>query len=141
MVTPTFITEEDYNVVCSSRELEILQQSDSLTRMRAESAALEEVASYLRTRYNVDAIYATTGDERNSYLVLVCVNISLYYLSQWLPQKMASSARESMYENAITWLKSVQQGKTSPNLPTHEESGSSSFPSISGGMTPSSYDW
>ena len=140
-----FLTIDDYKPVCSSRELEILQQSDTLTRERAERVAIEEVASYLRNRYDTERIFAAEGDERNAHLVQICVNVVLFYLVQWLPAKMASANRTELYEYAIEWLKSVQAGKATPDLPTPQTDGEgkpmSSFPAAMGGFPKSRYDW
>lgn len=139
-----FIEIDDYKTVCSSRELEILQQSDTLTRERAERAALEEVASYLRVRYDVDKAYAASGDARNAFLVQMCVNVVLYYLVQWLPSKMALGNREKLYEVAIARLKDIQAGKSSPTLPSYTDANGQQgegFPMVAGSMERQTYDW
>lgn len=142
-----YLTQEDYKPVCSSRELEILQQSDSETRERAERTALEEVASYLRSRFDIKTEFERQGLERNAHLVQICVNITLYYLMQWLPGKMASETRTASYENAINWLEKVQAGKASPDLPGYDnETGgndnvSGTFPMMYGSMKKNKYDW
>ena len=139
-----FIEEEDYRTVCSPRELEVLQQSDTPTRLRAERVAMEEVASYLRMRYDIDRAYAATGNERNAHLVQLCVTVTLYYLVQWLPQKMASAHRTEQYERAIEWLKEAGAGKVTASLPSAGESGNgdgSNFPCMAGSMPRSQYDW
>ena len=47
-----FLTEDDYRVVCDEDELDILTRSEPETRQKAERVAMEEVASYLRPRYD-----------------------------------------------------------------------------------------
>ena len=137
-----FIEEEDYRTVCSPRELEVLQQSDTPTRLRAERVAMEEVASYLRTRYDMDQAYATEGSKRNAQLVQICISVTLYYLVQWLPQKMASAHRTEQYERAIEWLRLAQAGKVTASLPLAGESpNQNSFPCMAGGMKKQTYDW
>lgn len=141
-----FLTIEDYKPVCSPRELDVLQQSDNDTRQRAERVALEEVASYLRTRYDMQKTYAATGDDRNAHLVQICVNVTLFYLVQWLPGKMASGNRTSLYEYAIEWLKSVQKGAATADLPEYtNEAGDAEnpvgYPMAAGGMDRQTYDW
>ena len=139
-----FIEEEDYRTVCSPRELEVLQQANTPTRLRAERVAMEEVASYLRMRYDIDRAYAATGNERNAHLVQLCVTVTLYYLVQWLPQKMASAHRTEQYERAIEWLRLAQAGKVTASLPLAGESntpGQNSFPCMAGGMKKQTYDW
>lgn len=139
-----FIEEEDYRTVCSPRELEVLQQADTPTRLRAERVAMEEVASYLRTRYDIDRAYAAIGNERNAHLVQICVNVTLHYLVQCLPQKMASAHRAEQYERTIEWLRLAQAGKVTASLPLAGESDTpsqNSFPCMAGGMKKQTYDW
>lgn len=141
-----FLTIDDYKPVCSARELDVLQQSDTDTRQRAERVALEEVASYLRTRYDMQKAYAAADDDRNPHLVQICVNVTLFYLVQWLPQKMASGNRTTLYEYAIEWLKSVQKGAATADLPqyTNEDGKAENpvgYPMAAGGMDRAKYDW
>lgn len=139
-----FLTLDDYKPVCSVRDLVVLEQSDPATRRRAEGVALEEVASFLRSRYDMQKAYEATGDDRNPHLVQICVNVTLFYLVQWLPGKMASDNRTSLYEYAREWLKLVQRGGATADLPLNTAGGdenSSGSPMITGGMERQKYDW
>lgn len=69
-----FLTEDDYRVVCDEDELDILTRSEPETRQKAERVAMEEVASYLRPRYDTEKAFAAEGDQRNAMLVQVTVN-------------------------------------------------------------------
>ena len=75
---------------------------------------------YLRARYDTAKAFAQTGNKRNAMLVRVTVSIALFYLGQSLPQFMGNEQRETMYNNAIAWLKDVQSGKAMPDLPLYE---------------------
>ena len=112
-----FLTEDDYRVVCDEDELDILTRSEPETRQKAERVAMEEVASYLRPRYDTEKAFAAEGDQRNAMLVQVTVNIALYYLVHWLPQNLALDGRQELYDNAIAWLTRVSKGGSMPNLP------------------------
>ncbi len=140
-----FIEVEDYSAVCDEREFDAVQNSEA-TRKKAEQTAIKEVASYLRTRYDVDKIFAATGDERDEHLVTIVVNVALYYLSQRLPSKMAGEKRETLYDKAIAWLTKVQKGGASPNLPALASGGGTAdstdtFPMAVGGMPRATYTW
>lgn len=115
-----FLEDRDYKVVCNDDTLDIITQSDEQTRHDAETSAQEEVEGYLRARYDTVKAFAQTGRERNAMLVRVTVSIALFYLGQSLPQFMGNDQRETMYNNAIAWLKDVQSGKAMPDLPLYE---------------------
>ena len=115
-----FLEDRDYKVVCNDDTLDIITQSDEQTRRDAERSAQEEVEGDLRARYDTAKAFAQTGDKRNAMLVRVTVSIALFYLGQSLPQFMGNEQRETMYNNAIAWLKDVQSGKAMPDLPLYE---------------------
>ena len=112
-----FLTEEDY-IVASSTALSVLQQSSEENRERAERMAIEEVSGYLRSRYDVEKVFAATGAERNDLVVMRTCDVALYHLSSWLPNKMGHDIRKERYELAVKWLEGVQAGKITPDLPT-----------------------
>ena len=114
-----FLTEDDYRVVCDEDELDILTRSEPETRQKAERVAMEEVASYLRPRYDTEKAFAAEGD-------------------------LALDGRQELYDNAIAWLTRVSKGGSMPNLPTYTgEDGETdtSNPIRYGGMSASKYDY
>lgn len=139
-----FLTVDDYRVVCSEADLDIITQSSEDIRRRAERIAMDEVAGYVRSRYDIDMAYAAEGGARNSLLVQVTVDISMYYLSKWLPQYMGSEVRVELYDLAIARLKDIQKGVFSPDLPQYapdDENAAGAQPMIYGSMKKQSYDY
>ena len=139
-----FLQDSDYRVVCDADELDVLMQGDPEIRRRAERVAMEEVASYLRARYDTDKAFAAEGDDRNAMLVQVTVNIALYYLAHWLPQSLALEGRQDLYDNAIDWLGRISKGTAMADLPTYTgENGETdiSNPMRFGCMPPNSYTY
>jgi phage gp36-like protein len=113
-----FLSEDDYRVVCDGVELDVLTQSEDGIRQKAERVAMEEVAGYIRPRYDIDKAFAARGDERNSMLVQITANIALYYLAHWLPGGMSLDRRQILYEQVVEWLTRVGKGSAMPDLPT-----------------------
>ncbi len=139
-----FLTEDDYKVVCDEVELDVLSQSDPATRAQAERVAMEEVASYIRPKYDIDRAFAAQGEARNYLLVQVVANITLWYLAQWLPGGLSLDRRQLLYEQAVEWLTKASKGTTMPNLPAYtNEDGTEtvSGPVRFGGMAPNKYDY
>ena len=112
-----FLTENDY-IVASADALTIFQQSTPEKREKAEKMAIEEIAGYLRSRYDTGLIFSAVCDNRNDVIVMHACDITLYHLVSWLPGKMGREIRKERYERAIKWLEEVQAGKVTPNLPT-----------------------
>jgi phage gp36-like protein len=139
-----FLTGEDYRVVCDEDELDVFTRSCVATRKKAEGVAMEEVASYLRPRYDTSKAFAATGDARNAMLVQVTVNIALYYLARWLPRSLGLEGRQELYDQAIEWLARVSKGNATPDLPTYTgENGETDVtnPTRFGSMAPNQYDY
>ncbi len=113
-----FLTNQDFNPVCDPATLTVVNQSTPANLDLAETYAMEEAAGYLRNRYLPDVAFAATGADRNPMLVMIVADIALYHLVSWLPKRIGFEIRELRYNRAIQWLKDVQGGKTSPDLPT-----------------------
>lgn len=113
-----FLTTDDFKAVCDTQTLTVINQNDTGNLDRAERYAIEEVSSYLRTRYDVATAFAKTGTQRNGYLVMIVADVALYHLVSWLPKRIGFDIRETRYNQAIAWLKDVQSGKATPDLPT-----------------------
>lgn len=113
-----FLTIEDFKTVCDPQTLTVINQDDTANLDRAERYAIEEVSSYLRTRYDVAMAFSRTGDQRNGFLVMIVADVALYHLVSWLPKRIGFEIRETRYNQAIAWLKDVQSGKATPDLPT-----------------------
>lgn len=112
-----FLTENDY-IVASADALTIFSQSTPEKREKAEKMAIEEIAGYLRGRYDTGLIFSAVGDNRNDVIVMHACDITLYHLVSWLPGKMGREIRKERYERAVKWLEEVQAGKVTPDLPT-----------------------
>ena len=96
-----FLSTDDYRVVTCPADLEIICQSSDEIRQQAERTAMEEVAGYVRTRYDIDAAFAKSDIERNPLLVQLTVCIALWWLGQWLPGMVGGEMRQTLYDNAI----------------------------------------
>lgn len=111
-----FLNKEDFNVVCDDNTLSVIHQQSDANFDKAEAYAIEEVSSYLRSRYDIDK--ALSGTNRNAQLVMILCDIALYHLISWLPKRIGFEIREIRYKSAIAWLKDVAKGNASPNIPT-----------------------
>lgn len=112
-----FLTEADYKAVSDDNTLNVLHQCDPANLQRAEAYAQEEISSYLRNKYDIQAAFAATGQQRNPQLVMITADIALYHLVAWLPKRMGFEIRETRYKRAIEWLEQVQAGRSLPDLP------------------------
>lgn len=137
-----FVVEEDYKVVIGDTALKVLSQTDEINRERAEKQAVEEISGYLRPVYDVSEIFAKTGEDRNSLVVMFTCDIALYHMAASAPGRMGAEVRKERYDRAIAWLKDVQSGKVVPDLPmTTSPTGESGSPLRYGGEKPKNNVW
>lgn len=141
-----FLTIDDYHVIVCPQDLDILTQSSEQTRLQAERTAMEEVAGYLRSRFDIDKAYAQTDISRNFLLVQMTVSIAVYYMALWLPQFMAYEKYETLYNSTLERLREIQKGTFTPDLPGYEQNDSNSGNSqgdavIFGSMPKQTYDY
>jgi phage gp36-like protein len=112
-----FLERDDYYAT-SPAALKVMEQSKPETRERAEKAAIEEVSSYLRGRYDIEQIFSATGLERNEMIVKCLCDIVLYNLNASTVAGGGSERREERYELTVKYLEKVQKGIIIPDLPT-----------------------
>lgn len=143
-----FLTVEDYRVVTSPADLDIICQSSDSIRLQAERTAMEEVAGYVRTRYDIDRAYAAAGSDRNPLLVQLTVSIAIYWMSQWLP--IQREIYLNVYNAIIARLREIQKGDFAldlwpyvPDNPGDDNNDNPNSFGISWGSIPynGKYDW
>ena len=111
-----FISTEDFKVVASEASLKVITQADPDNVENAIAEAIEEVAGYLRPRYDCGKIFAAEGSDRNRQLVMYTADIALYNMAASTSGRMGMETRQERYERAIKWLEGVQAGKIVPDL-------------------------
>lgn len=112
-----FITDDDYSVLVRTEIKNILLENYSETKIKAaEQMGISQVKNYLSGKYDVEKIFSKTGDERNSHIVMIVLDCSLYHLYTPYPRKMPE-IRAQRYQDAIDWLKLAAKGENTADLP------------------------
>jgi phage gp36-like protein len=108
----------DYSDLTKGIAAETLQVV-SRSQENAENAikeAIQEVVSYLSSRYDVKVELSKTGNSRNDMVVKVIRDVALYNcFSIYNPSKIPEIRRQK-YEDSISFLKQVQAEKATLNL-------------------------
>ena len=138
-----FITDEDYKVVIGDQALKVVSQISQKNRANAETEAVEEIAGYLRPKYDAGAVFSASGTQRNKLVVMYTCDIAIYHMTASTPQKMGMEIRKERYERAIKWLEGVQAGKIVPDLPLAiDENGDTiGIPMKYGSQKKQRYNW
>lgn len=111
-----FINPEDYDATVHRDIIDSLTRGDDSILDICEDRAIEEMKSYLSSRYDVEAIFSARGEERHPLVLMMALDIATYHIyCVGNPQKMANGIRQARYERAVEWLKGVQKGAISIN--------------------------
>jgi phage gp36-like protein len=121
-----FLTDTDLGPQIRTEVLTVVRGSTT-NQDTIELAAIAEMQSYLRGKYDVAAIFAATGSDRNAQLVMYCVDILLYHLHSNITPRNVPEIRKQRYDAAIHWLKMVASDKLNPDLPEMEGQTSGDF--------------
>ena len=138
-----FITDEDYRVVIGEQALKVVSQVSGENRANAETEAVEEIAGYLRPKYDTAAVFSASESDRNRLVVMYVCDIAIYHMAASTPQKMGMDIRKERYERAVKWLEGVQAGKIVPDLPLAiDENGDAiGLPMKYGSQKKQRYNW
>ena len=108
-----FIQTHDYNATIHREILDTITREDCEVVEICEDRAIAEMRSYLQSRYDCDAIFSARDADRNSLILMMAIDITVYHIfSIHNPQKM-SQLRVDRYNRAVEWLKAVAAGKIS----------------------------
>lgn len=138
-----FVTDQDYKVVIGEQALKVVSQISAENRANAETEAVEEIAGYLRPKYDAGAVFSASGKQRNKLVVMYTCDIAIYHMTASTPQKMGMEIRKERYERAVKWLEGVQAGKIVPDLPLAiDENGDTiGIPMKYGSQKKQRYNW
>ena len=112
----TFISINDYDASIHRDILDSITREDTAIVEICEDRAIQEMKSYLNDRYDVIALFPAAPaqgatDTRNSLVLMMAIDISVYHLfCIHNPQKM-STIRKDRYDRAVEWLKQVMRGQ------------------------------
>lgn len=106
-----YLLQSDLDLSILPPNLTQITSNDSSILDTAESYALDEIKSYLSGRYNLETEFTKQGDARRKDLVRRVVAITMYLLHQRLTPRQIPETRVYDYEQTLSWLKKVNEGK------------------------------
>ena len=124
-----FIERTDIAQSYTLDDLDRLTDSTDAVWQSELGRVIELVSSYLRARYDVTAVFAATGSERNQMIVSVVIDILIYNLLARVNNTDIPATRKERYDGnspqqtggAIGLLKQIAKGQVEPDLPLRED--------------------
>lgn len=126
-----FVNIEDYDASVHREILDALVRDDQSLVEICEDRAIAEMRCYLSKRYDCDAIFFASGEDRNQLILMMVIDIAVYHIfCIHNPQKL-SQIRKDRYERAVEWMRAVADEEISiegvPMLPEDERASKASL--------------
>lgn len=119
-----YLTLQELSTHLHDEQVETITRGDNTIAEAAIDAAIAEARGYL-TRFDTARIFSASGSKRNQLLLIFVKDIAVWHLINLCNAGSELPLRQDRYERAIDWLKAVQRGDVSPDLPDREPEGGS----------------
>lgn len=118
-----FIEITELSTVAAEYKVEEITDYDSSIAQQCILAAVKRVRRLLSGRYDVDAIFSTTGEERDAELVEICKNIALWFLVRRCNVDILYNRVKETYDRDMAYLRELKEGSIPSDLPLRETDG------------------
>jgi phage gp36-like protein len=112
----SFLTQEELKTHLYAENIDVITREDDTLVVAAIDAATQEAKGYLGA-FDKTAIFAAVADARNALLLTFVKDIAAWHLINLCNAGSDMKLRQDRYERAIAWLKDVQKGNITPDLP------------------------
>lgn len=112
-----YITAADIKARLQDKHLQqIVDDMDIVNN--AETTAIAVITDALYPKYDTDAIFDKSGEDRDPSIVRWVTTLVLYYLHERIPDKLVPDRIVKNYDDTLYYLLEVADGKKSVKLPT-----------------------
>jgi phage gp36-like protein len=108
-----FLTADELYTHLFPETITAISGTDERLLLAAISGAISETKGYL-SAFDIAAIFAKTGDDRDALLLIWCKDIAVWHYIAIARPAIDYEVRETRYKAAIAWLKGVQKGDIVP---------------------------
>jgi phage gp36-like protein len=111
-----FLTTNELKTHLYGEQIEAISGGDETILTAAIDGAISEARGYLAA-FDRDTIFAATGSDRNGLLLIFVKDIAVWHYVNLCNAGTDLKLRQDRYERAVSWLREVQKGNVSPDLP------------------------
>jgi len=107
-----FLTKEDLGSAIYGYQIDQITEDNDDLVLQAIGAAIEEVGGYLagNSLYDVAAIFAATGTNRNALILTHTATIAKWYLVELCNADIIYEQAKERYDRAVSWLTKLSKG-------------------------------
>lgn len=132
----SFITAVELKTHLYAEDIAMISRDDDTLLVAAIDGAVQEARGYL-SAFDRDAIFSAALAERNALLLIFIKDIAVWHFINLCNAGSELEVRKARYDRAVDWLKAVQKGNVSPDLPVVlDDSGVDSSDLIKFGSNP-----
>lgn len=121
-MTNSFIERGDYDASVFREILDQITREDESTVEICENRAIDELTSYLSSRYDCETLFDQRGSNRSNLVLMMCIDIAVYHMFCIGNPVKLSQVRKDRYERAIDWARAVNKGQVNiHNVPLYQD--------------------
>ena len=107
-----FLEKSDLGSAIYGYQVDQITEGDDALVLQAIGAAIEEVGGYLSgaSLYDVPAIFAATGADRNALIVTHTVTVAKWYLVELCNADVIYEQAKERYDRAVSYLTKLSKG-------------------------------
>ena len=111
-----YLSNEEIKTHLYTDNVDVITRNDDTIVTAAVDAAISEAKGYL-SAFDRDAIFGALAEARNALLLTFVKDIAAWHLLNLCNAGSDMKLRQDRYDRAVGWLKEVQKGNVSPDLP------------------------
>lgn len=109
------ITVAELNTVAPDEVIHAITDSNDAIAEKIIEETAQTVKSYLHHRYDIEAIFSATGDDRHPDLLRIIKEIAIYRIYTRRTRDAINEAAMHRYEYAMRELKDIAKGVIHPH--------------------------
>lgn len=131
-----FLEAEDLKSVIYQYQIDSITDNDPTIIDIAINAAIEEVKSYLLSKYNVSSIFGATGSDRHPLILEFCKDVTLWQIIKLSNPDIIYEKVKDRYDRAIDFLNRAARGSVALDAPLAIDQEGKEASSLRGGSMP-----
>lgn len=112
-----YLKAEELNGSMYAHIIDEITGGDTQIVLQAIEAAIEEVRSYLRVRYDVARVFAAEGAARNALILENTKVVTVWNIIKLSNAETIYEMWKERYDRVINYLAKVADGDAAPDLP------------------------
>lgn len=113
----SYITVQEMKTAIYEHVMDDISEQDDATVLQCIDAAVSEIKSYLASRYDVQAIFSASGTQRDPLVLENTKVIAVWNLIRLSNSELIYQQWRERYDRVIDYLKQVNAGQITPDLP------------------------